>query len=177
MKRILLLVTGLAVSLCFGDVQLFAQHGGGHGGGAGGGMGTGEARGGAAGNRGMGRAGDETGMRPTGSSLAKESPTTILSRNTKLASKLGSLLPPGTNLNEAASGFKNLGQFVAAVHVSHNLGITFNDLKEKMMSGDSLGKAIHTLHPTANTKEEVSKAHKQTKQDLDEAASESASNS
>jgi len=29
--------------------------------------------------------------------------------------------PPGTNLQSAATGFKNLGQFVAAVHVSHNL--------------------------------------------------------
>src|SRR5215471_2995307 len=56
-----------------------------------------------------------------------------LEDNTKLAGKLQSLLPTGTNLQNAAQGFKNLGQFVAAVHVSHNLGIPFDQLKAKMI--------------------------------------------
>ena len=66
----------------------------------------------------------------------------------KLASKLQSLLPAGTNLDAAASGFKNMGQFVAAVHVSHNLNIPFDQLKEKMVTDHkSLGGAIRELKP------------------------------
>ena len=92
-----------------------------------------------------------------------------LASNTKLASKLQSLLPPGTNLQTAASGFKNLGQFVAAVHVSHNLGIPFDQLKAKMLGppSESLGKAIHDLKPTANAKAETKKAESEAHQDLD----------
>ena len=56
----------------------------------------------------------------------------LLSQNTKLASNLQTLLPSGTDLQTAAQGFKNLGQFVAAVHVSHNLAIPFDCLKADM---------------------------------------------
>jgi hypothetical protein len=112
-------------------------------------------------------------MTQSGSSLGKQSPTDILSKTPQLSSRLQSLLPAGTNLNDAASGFKNLGQFIAAVHVSNNLGISFNDLKGKMISGDSLGKAIQTLDPNVNAKHEAKKAEKQSKGDLNEAASES----
>jgi hypothetical protein len=61
-----------------------------------------------------------------------------------LSARLQSLLPPGTNLQTAAAWFKNRGQFVAAVHVSHNLGIPFEQLKAKMTgtSPESLGRAI-----------------------------------
>jgi len=92
-----------------------------------------------------------------------------LASNTKLASKLQSLLPPGTDLQTAAQGFKNLGQFVAAVHVSHNLAIPFDQLKSKMLGppSESLGKAIHDLKPTANAKAEVKKAEHEAHQDLD----------
>lgn len=92
-----------------------------------------------------------------------------LASNTKLAGKLQSLLPPGTDLQTAASGFKNLGQFVAAVHVSHNLGIPFDQLKSKMLGPPSmsLGKAIQALKPTANAKAELKKAEHQAHQDLD----------
>src|SRR6267142_5449680 len=54
-----------------------------------------------------------------------------LQRNTKLASKLQSRLPAGTNLTVASSGFRNLGQFVAAVNVSNNIGIPFLQLKTR----------------------------------------------
>ena len=71
-----------------------------------------------------------------------------ITEHPKLASKLQSLLPAGTNLDGAASGFKNMGQFVAAVHVSHNLNIPFDQLKEKMVTDHkSLGGAIHELKP------------------------------
>ncbi len=77
-----------------------------------------------------------------------------------LASRIAKLLPPGTDLNTAESGFKNPGQFIAALHVSKNLNIPFDQLKAKMTgitvqaNGQtttsapmSLGKAIHDLRP------------------------------
>ena len=55
-------------------------------------------------------------------------------------------LPRGTDPMIAASGFKNLGQFVAAVNVSNNLGIDFNRLKVRMVNrGLSLGQAIQEV--------------------------------
>jgi hypothetical protein len=74
-----------------------------------------------------------------------------LQKNTNLASKLGSRLPPGTDLMAASAGFKNLGQFVAAVNVSSNLGIPFAQLKTSMVTdGKSLGQSIQILKPAAS---------------------------
>jgi hypothetical protein len=72
----------------------------------------------------------------------------LVSDHPALASNLQKLLPAGTNLDAAAAGFKNMGQFVAAVHVSNNLNIPFDQLKTKMTTGHmSLGEAVHTLKP------------------------------
>ena len=92
-----------------------------------------------------------------------------LAKNPKLAAKLQSLLPPGTDLTAASQGFKNLGQFVAAVHVSKNLGIPFDQLKAKMTGPPSmsLGKAIQALDPQANAKAALKTAEKQAHQDLE----------
>lgn len=171
MKRFFLLVTALSVALFFGSAAVFAQHGGGgHGGG--GGMGGGRGMGDSGGNssRGMNNPNSTT---RSGSSLGKQSPTDVLSKNSRLSSKLQSLLPAGTNLSQASSGFKNTGQFIAAVHVSNNLGVPFSDLKSKMVAGDSLGKAIQALDSNVNAKHEAKRAEKQSKSDLDQAASES----
>lgn len=71
-----------------------------------------------------------------------------LQRNTNLASKLQSRLPAGTDLTLASAGFRNLGQFVAAVNVSNNLGIPFWQLKTRMVDrGMSLGQAIQDARP------------------------------
>jgi hypothetical protein len=91
-------------------------------------------------------------------------PGQLLTQNTQLSSKLGSLLPAGTDLQTAAGGFRNLGQFVAAVHVSHNLGIPFDQLKCTELAtadacpgmtvpskGSHLGQAIQTLKPTMSS--------------------------
>jgi hypothetical protein len=94
-----------------------------------------------------------------------------LDRNTHLASQLQGLFPAGTDLKQASSGFKNLGQFVAAAHVSHNLGIPFDQLKAKM-TGDSsvsLGKAIHELRPEADAKGETKKAEHEAKEEIKQA--------
>ena len=72
----------------------------------------------------------------------------------------------GMDLKTAAGGFKNQGQFIAALHVSKNLGIPFTDLKSKMTGSnpESLGQAIHDLKPTlsqADAQKEAEKAQKQ----------------
>lgn len=74
-----------------------------------------------------------------------------LQRNTNLADKLQGRLPLGTDLMTAAAGFRNLGQFVAAVNVSNNLGITFTELKTRMVDdGLSLGQAIQKSKTTSD---------------------------
>jgi len=98
-------------------------------------------------------------------------PGDLLTQNAQLSSKLSSLLPAGTDLQTAAAGFRNLGQFVAAVHVSHNLGIPFDQLKctelatadacETMTvpsKGSHLGQAIQTLKPTMSSADSKSAA-------------------
>ena len=82
-----------------------------------------------------------------------------LQKNTNLAAKLTSRLPAGTDLMLASAGFRNLGQFVAAVNVSNNLKIPFTDLKTKMVTdGLSLGQAIQTLRPTTSATIEAQRA-------------------
>ena len=115
-------------------------------------------------------------------------PSELLTQNTQLASKLSSLLPAGTDLQTAASGFKNLGQFVAAVHVSHNLGIPFDSLKCTELAqaqycpqgmtvpskGSSLGQAIQTLKPSmssTDSKTAAKHAGKEADSDIRETAS------
>jgi hypothetical protein len=83
-----------------------------------------------------------------------------LQTHPELASRLAKLLPAGADVNAAESGFKNQGQFIAALHVSKNLNIPFDQLKAKVTgviaqaNGQtttstpmSLGKAIHELRP------------------------------
>ena len=145
-----------AAMVAFMSWPVFAQHG--HGG-----MGS-SMHGSSHSSSTHGSSGDHSGNSSTQSSVS-----TRLSSNTKLAGKLQSLLPPGTDLQTAASGFKNLGQFVAAVHVAHNLGIPFDELKAKMQGPptESLGKAIHQLKPDANAKAETKTAESEAHQDMD----------
>jgi hypothetical protein len=82
-----------------------------------------------------------------------------LQKNTNLADKLKSRLPENTDLMKAAEGFSNLGQFVAAVNVSNNLGLKFTDLRTRMVDDDmSLGQAIQDVKKTANVETEVKRA-------------------
>ena len=106
-----------------------------------------------------------------------------LGENTHLATRLKGLFPPETDLQLASSGFKNLGQFVAAAHVSKNLGIPFDQLKSRMLgisttaaeSGDSpvsLGKAIKELRPEVDATSEVKKAERQAKEEIKQSETE-----
>ncbi|HKT11412.1 MAG TPA: hypothetical protein VJW77_06250 [Terriglobia bacterium] len=112
---------------------------------------------------GMGR---ETTNRPM---EQMKTPAQLLAQNTKLSSKLQTLLPEGTNVQDAASGFKDLGDFVAAVHISKNLNIPFDQIKTKVTSGDSLGKSIKDLNPNLDhkaVKSELKKGKKEAKEDI-----------
>ena len=93
-----------------------------------------------------------------------------LLKNTNLANKLQSRLPAGTDLMAASEGFKNLGQFVAAANVSHNLGIPFERLKTSMVDdGASLGQSIQTLKKSANSDLEVQRAVREAETMISEA--------
>src|SRR5262252_869703 len=98
-----------------------------------------------------------------------------IDRNPQLASRLQALLPAGMTLDQAAAGFKNQGQFIAALHVARNLNISFVDLKTDMTgpNHDSLGKAIHVLKPTADASAEVKKADTEADTDLKASKSDS----
>jgi hypothetical protein len=77
-----------------------------------------------------------------------------VSQNAGLSTQLQPLVPAGNTLAGAADGFRNQGQFVAALHVAHNLNIPFDQLKAKLTGNDpvSLGKAIHELRPQLDEK-------------------------
>src|SRR5215469_1844462 len=100
--------------------------------------------------------------------MASKNSGDVLDHNSHLATRLEDLLSipsPGTAsalaaLKTDAGGFKNFGQFVAAAHVSHNLGIPFSDLQAKMTGSSraSLGNAIQESKPAADSKAEAKKA-------------------
>ena len=81
-----------------------------------------------------------------------------IQQNPGVAGEVAKLLPAGTDLQAAASGFANLGDFVAALHVSSNLGIPFADLKTKMLASKDLGAAIQALKPEADGQVEARRA-------------------
>jgi hypothetical protein len=56
------------------------------------------------------------------------------------------------DLNGATSGFRNLGQFVAAVNVSNNHQIAFADLKAAMTGLDIKGQPVVTTTTKAKSK-------------------------
>jgi hypothetical protein len=97
-----------------------------------------------------------------------------LSTKAKLLEKVRTSLrlSQDSDLNAATAGFKNFGQFVAAVNVSNNLGIEFADLKASMtgltMDGlptgeptKSLGQSIQQLKPGADATTEATLAQRQ----------------
>ena len=113
------------------------------------------------------------------------SPASLLRQDSTLGARLAAFFPPDTDLSAQAGGFKNLGQFISSVHVSHNLGIPFEDLKCSELGtvkaeasgtacspsvtnqdGVGLGKAIQTLKPRANFQKAIQEADRQGEQDL-----------
>src|SRR5262249_26972557 len=97
---------------------------------------------------------------------------TRVDSNRFLANRVQSLLPAGMTLETAEAGFRNHGQFLAALHVSHNLGISFADLKAKMTgpNPESLGRAIQDLRPKLSksmVKSDVDRAEREAENDTE----------
>jgi hypothetical protein len=103
---------------------------------------------------------------------------TKVSDNPALSSRIQPLLPAGMTLQSAATGFKNQGQFLAALHVSRNLNIPFAQLKAEITGANhsSLGQAIGILRPglgSDSVKSDVKLARLQARQDVRSASSDS----
>ena len=175
MRRISFWICVSLISIC--TVPLPAQRGGGAGG-AGRGLGGPSGVGGGVANpqlqqpaphsRNGNVAGRAQGPGHTGGGLS-------VTQNTHLSSRLQPLLPAGMTMEAAAAGFKNEGQFLAAVHAAHNLDIPFDQLKTQMTgnNGMPLGKAVQKLRPEldSNTaKESVKLADRQAERDLRQAS-------
>jgi hypothetical protein len=109
-------------------------------------------------------------------------------QNRKLTAALQAqgVLAANASVKDACTTFRELGDCVAALHVSHKLGLDFNCLKSNLTgvqtSADmstckgeagnkvmSLTKAIHAMKPEVNAKAEAKSAEKQAKDDLKEA--------
>lgn len=124
------------------------------------------------------------------SAMGPKSPSELLGQNAKLSSMLaplagctGTATQVSACMQLAESGFKNLGQFVAAVHVSNNLGIPFAQLQCTELGTTqatalkltcpasvtntgsmSLGGAIHTIKPTLSSTDVKNSTKQATKQ-------------
>jgi|SRR5439155_9824342 len=180
LKRLIAMSTSFGVLVFMLALPVFAQHGTGGGSHAGGAGGIGHAEAGIGHGEGGTTHGKNSTSGPAGlARTSGKSMSDLLSQNTKLSGKLESMLGLSgpnalTELQGDAAGFKNLGQFVAAVHVSHNLGIPFDQLRSTMITGDkqttTLGGAIHKLKPDAEAKNESKKATKEANNDLKESS-------
>jgi hypothetical protein len=90
-----------------------------------------------------------------------------ISAKPQLNAKITAMLPSHMSLDRASSGFKNQGQFIAALHVSKNLGIPFSDLKSDMTRKHmSLGQSIQDLKKSAASTTEAKKGETEAKADL-----------
>lgn len=74
---------------------------------------------------------------------------TDIARNPQQEARLKAMLPSGMTLEDAAKGFRNRGQFIAALEASKNQNLAFADLKREMTGPNqlSLGQAIDKLRP------------------------------
>jgi hypothetical protein len=174
MKKSYVFVIALAVALYC--VPAFAQHG--HGPGGGGVGPTMSANGSSHANPNAANAGSGGSGAATSHGQTMDQ---ILTRNTNLAGMITHLTGAAT-AQDACANFRNLGQCVAAAHVSNNLHISFTCLKDDMIgtpaaktdncpdgtgsSKMSLGKSIQALQPTSDSKTESKKATQQANQDL-----------
>lgn len=81
--------------------------------------------------------------------------STRISRNPQQKARITAMLPAGMTLEDASAGFRNQGQFIAAVNASRSENVPFTSLKAAMVEdGLSLGqavKAIGTAPPATTT--------------------------
>jgi hypothetical protein len=91
-----------------------------------------------------------------------------ISSHPQLDAKITAMLPKGMTLNQASKGFKNQGQFIAALHASQNLGCDcFTQLQTDMTKKHmSLGQAIQDVKKTANATVEAHTAETEANDDV-----------
>lgn len=190
MKRSLVFATLTAAAFLIATTPAFAQHGRPSSPGASAGsMGMGGSHGSASSHAGAASSHAGAGSENAGTNAGQKTPDQLLSNNSHLTANLQKLLPTGTTAQQACANFRNLGQCVAAIHVSHNLGIDFNSLACDMTlkpvapatscpagtatgtKGMSLGSSIAALDTNVNSKSESKKATKQAKQDINDSNS------
>jgi hypothetical protein len=70
-----------------------------------------------------------------------------IAKTPRLEAKLKRMLPAGMTMEQASDGFRNQGQFIAALEASKNNKIDFVRLKAEMTGDDalSLGQAVRKL--------------------------------
>lgn len=170
MKTLKIAALSLAV-LLYASAAL-AQHG--HAGGMGNGMGNSMSHGSNSSDHGSSGSAAPTSSQKIGD---------VLSKNPVIGDKIVALTGDKLGAADACTGFKNIGQCVAAAHVSKNLsGMNFFCLRQAMtktpagtnapsagcsVTGSfSLGKAIQKLDPQADSTTETKKAGTETQQDM-----------
>jgi hypothetical protein len=77
---------------------------------------------------------------------ATRTETTAANTTPKQEGRLLAMLPPGTTIQDASLGFRNRGQFIAAVNASNNHDIPFYELKARM-TGIPVGSTVPTTTP------------------------------
>ena len=145
MKKLIMFLLAIVIVLQVQDISLYGQRGNGRGPSVNQGQGRGPAQ---IPNHDRGNARIEN-RNPRSTERPNTKVANSIERNPRLSSRLQEMLPSGMSLADATAGFKNQGQFIAALHVSKNLNIPFDQMKAKM-TGDnamSLGQAIHELRP------------------------------
>ena len=102
---------------------------------------------------------DATGTTGTPSAVQQ-----ALRRDPDLADRVAQRLPARIDVMWAASGFKDLGQFVAAVNAADNLQIPFMTLKSRMLDDKmNLGQAIRDLRRSSDYRKEARRAEDEAK--------------
>ena len=171
----MLRLTALSLAVFLYATMALAQHG--HAGGMGGGMGSSM-------GHGSMNASDHANSSTTGTGSSHQATiSSILDKNPAIGGKIVALTGDKLGAADACTGFKNLGQCVAAAHVSKNLpGMNFYCLRQAMTGTPagasapaggcqttgrmSLGEAIQNLDPQADSNTESKKANHQAQQDL-----------
>jgi hypothetical protein len=169
----MLKLAALSLSVFLYATAALAQHG--HAGGMGNDMGN------SMGHSSMNSS--DHGKSSTGAPSSSQKISDVLSKNPAIGDKIVALTGDKLGAADACTGFKNIGQCIAAAHVSKNLsGMNFFCLRQAMTGTPagtfapkggcsttgtmSLGKAIQKLDPQADSTTETKKANSESQQDM-----------
>lgn len=83
----------------------------------------------------------------TSTPAGKDRVAAMMESDSQLSSRVGTLLPAGSNVASAATGFHDENEFISTAQASHNLNLPFEDMKDRVTAGQSLGDAIHAMKP------------------------------